>query len=498
MITNRICRAVIISSFVLAGSLNAAPNAAGVDASKPITAKQWTLAGDGIGAWVICNWTDEGHRNHRNPDPTPELFDNLYSLGVRNVRLHMSKGNTPCSSVIDPETWELRPATVKRMSTFIDLATSRGITVMLQFGLGQSLEDLEGFDITEYEDKEVMGVAGHIKIRERVWEHASRIFKDKSYLLAMCPFIEPHLWQTVYPSTSGKGRARKNRGYLLEKEFPWLKGAKHGGEALNLLYDHFCRIFRKYNPKRIMGFKGNGVGGPKIPMYGKGGSPRHDLTMDDVKLPMIHMDYPYGDDTDTTYQIAVVPMSHNQKRFYDWNVNKHYTNEQIIKYSEIMPNAVARWRAQTGIEIYNDHGYWRKRKADGSKAESAREEGRVVPRFTLEQCIAGQVWDFLWHGKNRIPYTAIHATYLIPGTGKLVTEDTDPYAVFGIEDPVPTEGLSGKELKSAEKHNASIPKMKKEAEEWKENALAIIKAYREARRQLDAWKAAGGDPSKCE
>jgi hypothetical protein len=81
MITNRICCVVIISSFVLAGSLNAAPNAAGVDASKPITAKQWALAGDGIGAWTICDWLSL--EDPKRPAPSPEYFDGLYRISIR-------------------------------------------------------------------------------------------------------------------------------------------------------------------------------------------------------------------------------------------------------------------------------------------------------------------------------------------------------------------------------------------------------------------------------
>jgi hypothetical protein len=188
-------------------------------------------------------------------------------------------------------------------------------------------------------------------------------------------------------------------------------------------------------------------------------------------------------------------MSHTEKIFYDWNINKEFTNEQIKHLSLLAPRAVAAWRKRTGIEVYNDHGYWRKRKAEGGKTlKSVEEKGRTLYTYTLKQAKEGLKNILLWSGQNRIPYSTVHVNqYLIPDTGKLVTKDMDPYA--GIPDPLPTEGLTGKELRSAQNHNESILKEKKEAVERKENALSIISAYREARRQLDEWKAAGGDPS---
>jgi hypothetical protein len=376
------------------------------------------------------------------------------------------------------------------------------MAVMMQFGLQKETRAIKS-------DKEYAGRGNVQKRAERiilairrhleVWKQCSEAFKDKSYLFAMAPFIECHIFDGAFPAK--RSDVVPHFEYLV-KEFPWLKGAKDQKEALNLLYHEFTRIYRKHNPQRVMGYKPYGVGGLReFPAGGKGkeGIKVYSLPGVDDKVFSVgadSLDFPFGDDSGTSYQIAIMPMSHTEVAYYDWNINKEHTNEEIIEISLQKPNMAKLWRKQRGVEIFNDHGYWRVGKASSDKAvKHAAKKGKKVHTYTNEQAAEGLKNILVWSAMNRIPFTAIQISgFIMADDGSLISEDTD---IKKLTEPLKdTTGLSGKELRAAKSANAKRLKAQEEWKERKARALAIISAYRQAAAEVSRWKAQGGNPNR--
>jgi hypothetical protein len=391
---------------------------------------------------------------------------------------------------------------MKRIEDFIDLATERNMAVMMQFGLQKETRAIKS-------DKEYAGRENVQKRAERiilairrhleVWKQCSEAFKDKSYLFAMTPFIECHIFDGAFPAK--RSDVVPHFDYLV-REFPWLKGARDQKEALNLLYHEFTRIYRKHNPQRVMGYKPYGVGGIRdFPAGGKGkeGIELYSLPGVDDKVFSVgadFLDFPFGNDSDTTYQIAIMPMSHTEVAYYDWNINEEHTNKEIIEISLQKPRMAKLWRKQTGIEIFNDHGYWRASKASSDKAiNHSKKKGKEIRTYTNEQAAEGLKNILVWSAVNRIPFTAIQISgFIVPGDGSLISEDTDINKLTGpLKD---TTGLSGKELRAAKSANSRIIKERETWKKKKETALYVIRAYRDAATIAARWKAKGGNPNR--
>jgi hypothetical protein len=502
-----IFRAVIVGLVIASISNNSivATNSTPVfDASKPITAREWTLAGNGIGAWTICQWVEDDQlgRPKYRPDPSPATFDSLQSIGVRCTRLHLSIGNTDPDVYMDPKTHRLQPPIMKRIEDFIDLATERNMAVMMQFGLQKETraikrdEKYAGKDNAQKRaERIILAIRRHLE----VWKQCSEEFKNKSYLFAMAPFIECHIFDGAFPAK--RSDSTPHFDYLV-KEFPWLKGAKDQKEALNLLYHEFTRIYREHNPQRVMGYKPYGVGGIRdFPAGGKGkeGVKLYSLPGVGDKVYSVgadFLDFPFGDDSGTTHQIAIMPMPHTEVAYYDWNINKEHSNKDIIEISLRKPRIAKLWRKKTGIEIFNDHGYWRASKASSEKAiNHSKKKGKEIRTYTNEQAAEGLKNILVWSAMNRIPFTAIQISgFIIPQDGSLIRADTKISKITGpLKD---TTGISGKELKLAKSENAKRLKAQEEWKKRKARALAIISAYREATAEVARWKAQGGDPNR--
>jgi hypothetical protein len=416
---------------------------------------------------MIFDWCGDGGRSERRIAPTPKAFASMRSIGITCGRLHVADA---LGEFTDPETLRFRSQTMARLHRAIDGAVQHDITVMMQFGLDSRKSGIHSEDPQE----RLAGIKKVLRTYLITWEQCSIAFKDKSYLFAMAPFIEFHTFRGVF---AGK-RQKALEGGLAElvKEFSWLEGAQSETDATNKMYDHMIRIYRKHNPKRIMGFKAPGVGAPRFRWpkgvdFAKLGYEEH------VEIPADkRLTFPYGDDPDTTYQIAIMPMSHTARGYWDWGINSEKSNEHIVRDSQFTPNAVAAWRDRKGLEVFNDHGYWARRKA-GIAEKKPKNKNREIRQLTVKQSAIGLRDILVWSARNRIPFAAVQIRSFLNLDGSLVSE-RDLAAVE--KDIVSTEGLSGKELQTAQEKNQRIKTAIANRRSQIKESLAIIGAYREA------------------
>jgi hypothetical protein len=450
----------ITISIAFAGTCYSAEKQMG---TAPITPRQWTEAG-GIGAWMIFDWADTG----RGVKVTRQAFASMKSIGITCGRLHMADSKNVC---IEPGTHRLKDSVLQRIGDCIDFATEQNMAVMLQFGFDdrENRAKVMGKDLAARKE----GITSIWNKYITVWEQCSVAFKDKSYLFAMAPFIECHSFDGVFDDRN-KGPGAYS---LLIKDFPWIEGAKDKLELL-LRFNHLLtRIYRKHNPKRIMGYKGMGRGAPPIGvknLYLKSlGRP---LLTTKKGQPEFPLTFPFGDDPDTTYQMAIMPMSHTERQYWDWDINKERTNEEILEDARFLPRAVALWSKESGISVFNDHGFWVHGKEGRTKLSVKRPPGSGP--ITLHQAYIGLRDALIFAERSNIPYAAIQINSFLTPDGKLEPEKLDISDL--TRQKVPTEGLTGKELKRAESVNKKLQNEIENRRLRHINSQAIIKAYRDA------------------
>jgi hypothetical protein len=174
--------------------------------------------------------------------------------------------------------------------------------------------------------------------------------------------------------------------------------------------------------------------------------------------------------------MAIMPMSHAERQYWDWDINKERPNEEILEDAFFLPRAVALWSKESGISVFNDHGFWVHGKEGRTKFSVKKPPGSGS--ITLQQATIGLRDALTIAERNDIPYAAIQINSFLTRDGELAPEKLDISDL--TKQMVTTEGLTGKELKKATSNNNKLQKEIEEKRLRHLNAQAIIKAYRDA------------------
>ncbi len=304
---------------------------------QPITPEEW-LKNMNWGSWWIFTEPDDEDTNI----PTiysPKILDSLMEMGIHGGRLHWQAKDD-----FLPD-YTIKPEVLQFYSGVIDDMTSRGMSICL---------------MVHFSDK---NMTDSIKKRTFLgWQQVCEAFRNKSYLLAMCPMIEFHGWQEYY---------------VKDGDTIWSTDPAYDPQvridSLNWLYDSLTRIFRKTNPERIISYK-------------PWGSARK-AQFEQLALPFAD-DPPFESDEPKYYMVSFSG-SYGMGEWWRWRPDMDPDTLQMIKEQTMRAGLSAtkdagfhhaiNWRAQTGIQFWIDHwhpAFWK------------RIDGTVKDHWTYEQNLA--------------------------------------------------------------------------------------------------------------
>jgi hypothetical protein len=180
----------------------------------------------------------------------------------------------------------------------------------------------------------------YVNKKKNIWRQFCKGTKGMSDRLALTPYIEGHFlsstWWWSYAAEVPD----------LTKDHPWIVP----GES-QVTWDNWGdilqKVLREYQLTRIFGWKGHGAS-----KLGKKKVSQHPL--------LLKYRFPYGDDKDTRYQMAVMANPYTSGPLEDWNINKKYSNKEILSLSydkEPEWNLIAEWSLKNNMGVWCDHWY---------------------------------------------------------------------------------------------------------------------------------------------
>ena len=263
--------------------------ASAVPPDKPIMPQEFA-AEMGSGAWLILRGPLSAKK--ARPAYNPEIPKILKKNGCPGGRLHIG-----ISDQLDLEKMEIPPETLKFIHEAVDGFLAEGMYLLMM------VEIVKGKNLSERD----------LQLQYKIWDKICFEMKDKSHRLAMAPFIEWHGWE------------KESKEDCLKK--------------FNKLQARCTHIFRKYNPTRILGYKG--IASSRV-----NGTPWECL------------DIPYGDKSPyylVCGSAASLGTAHHSQKWKDWGINEKYTDEEMKKeiYNFIKPALL--YREKTGTAVVIDH-----------------------------------------------------------------------------------------------------------------------------------------------
>ena len=450
--------AILLSMFfAIFAKVNAAPP------DRPLTPKQWSqLCGNG--SWMIFPESIPGgkHNKKMSVPLTSTTLKSLKSIGIKGGRLQISDST---GVAIDPETGLLKKNILEAINKSVDKVLSAGFTVMMQVHFELKKEErmalllsdrrgekwLKDHKIDSEEERfkrmrhmMIINVADSLKR----WEQLCKLMANKSHRLAMCPVVECHMFDDWL-----QYRKKLN----IDNEIPWLPKGADKLQAYRAYLDQCVRIFRKYNPTRIIGLKGyvssrnHGVPlaaeklywskAQKKKMMKKLKKSGQDVSADTL-LPNAfdELKWPIGGDPapgsgKPIYYMAILSASSPYGPWWDWNKNTQFTNAQIIKGASLRFEFIDKWRKKYGIEVFSDHwlptrhteGVDYDRMPDKLKKRFKRQvaSGKLPPLLTREQCAKSVEWNYRLYRKYKIPNSGPRPDFFLHEDGTLKTDDKE-------------------------------------------------------------------------
>ncbi len=308
----------------------------------PLSPQAWVEKMN-MGSWWLFTYPGRADNNILTDNYSPRILDSLQQMGINGGRLHWQAKDDFDSSLV------LNQQAIDYFGEIIDDMTSRGMAVCFQ------IHTTEKAMTSRVIQRCING-----------WTQVCQAYKDKSYLLAMCPVIEFHGWDDYY-LVNGDTIWKTDPAYDPQVKI----------DSLNWLYDTLTRIFRQYNPNRIMSYK---------PWGSASRAKFEDLT------------FPFGDDPapngDTAfYYVASMSGSYGMGEWWRWKKNMDPDTLQMIK-EQTMRSGISTtkdvgvhhallYRESTGIPFWIDHwdpAYW-KRFFDGEQAHWTIEQNLAYINF---------------------------------------------------------------------------------------------------------------------
>jgi len=155
--------------------------------------------------------------------------------------------------------------------------------------------------------------ARDLELHYKIWDKICYEMRNKSHRLAIVPFIEWHGWE----DEPEQEKRKKFRG--LQKKC--------------------TEIFRKYNPTRILGYKGMGSSRLNGPPWGF-------LELDKgIKNPYYIL----------CGSASSLGTAHHSRMWLDWGINKQYTQQQIKDEIYNFFKPAFEFRDKYGSAIFVDH-----------------------------------------------------------------------------------------------------------------------------------------------
>ncbi|NPA35373.1 MAG: T9SS type A sorting domain-containing protein [Chlorobi bacterium] len=317
--------------------------------SAPLTPKEW-VKNMSYGSWWLFTIPPDGDNNITIDGYSTRILDSLMTLGINGGRLHWVTRDALIYDEITGDTI-LDPDAVAFVGQMIDDFTSRGMSICLQ---------------VSFEDKGVKTMPEYVKQRHfNGWRQLSEAYKNKSYLLAMCPVIEFHGWQ-YYIDEDG----------VLQPNDPEIYR-----DSLNWLYDSLTVIFREDNPYRIMSYK---------PWGSSKRGEVETLAFPFGNDPSAHSGKPY-------YYIASMSGSYGMGEWFKWSPGMHPDTLKMIKEQtmragltditkDVGIHHAINFRDTSGIDFWIDHwdpAFW-KHLNDGDSARWSIEQNLAYIEFFMD------------------------------------------------------------------------------------------------------------------
>jgi len=284
---------------------------------QPLRPEEW-IQKMGNGNWLIF---------HIPPDEfgfadvsfSPELLDSLKAAGYTGGRLHWQ-----ARDLVDPQTHLINADALAYMSNIMDELVARDMAVCFQY------------DCLQKDEPDSMNAVAKSKYFTS-WDQLCDAFKDKSHLIAMCPVIEFHGWEYL-------------RDLFTETREEIYREQYH--DSTNWFYNECTKIFREYNPTRIMSYKPWGAA---------------------KKLEFETLNFPFEGnhpDPDSGYYVASGSGSYGMGEWWDYGTWSEYTVEDLkrqtitagLDKSEFGVHHGVQWRSETGIQFWIDHwepAFWK-------------------------------------------------------------------------------------------------------------------------------------------
>jgi len=321
--------------------------------AEPLTSRQWA-AGAGMGGWYIFDWSGGERANRPRWDTAiPRL---LKSYGITGGRMHLSDVFGVCCT---PDTMHLDEKCMKVITNAVDEFMAQDMYIMFQMNfafrheVAQKNSDVEALNKLGLQksperqkllDSLVNYVTRRVERHFSIWHQLCNAWKGKPDRLAMGPWIECHLFD-------GWWEYRYEMG--ITETYPWLNTSSVY-TALENMQNIFVDIMRKYHPTRLVGYKARGAA--KL-----GNRPLHKHPLNN------HYHFPYGSNPKDKYQVAIIAYPYVKGPWYDWNVNKQYTNERILQLAFDEDKAwqfAKSWSESNDIGVFCDHWYFTSEKKD--------------------------------------------------------------------------------------------------------------------------------------
>lgn len=325
-----ICRLEVLLAFLCAiapifpGTANAADpqKKQGHPPDAPIPPQEF-VANIGSGAWIIT-------RGPLSARKARTLFNTkipkiLAANGCRGGRLHIG-----ISDQIDKDGMTIPPETLKYINDAVDSCLDAGMHIVMM------VEIIKGREPSEKE----------MELQYKIWDRVCYEMRNKSHRLAMAPFIEWHGWEK-------------------EPQPEKLKKFKE-------LQRRCTQIFRKYNPTRIIAYKGMASSRLNGPPWGF-------LELDKKK--------PANPYFILCASAASLGTAHHSRKWADWGINKQYSQEEIKNEIFGFFKPALDFREKYGVAIFVDH--WNAPLVD-------------PPKLTVEEYIANLKKSKTEHAKKAL------------------------------------------------------------------------------------------------
>jgi hypothetical protein len=265
-------------------------NTAGHPPDNPIK-PQTFVENIGAGAWIITR----GPLSQKKSRPlfNPKIPEILVAAGCHGGRLHAG-----ISDQLDQEHMTIPPETLKYIHEAVDSCLKAGMNIVMM---------VEIIKERDPSDKDM-------ELQYKIWDRICYEMRNKSHRLAMAPFIEWHGWEKEpEPAKSKKFKEMQKR---------------------------CTKIFRKYNPTRIIAYKG--MASSRL------NGPPWDFLELDKKKP----DNPFFI---VCGSAASLGTAHHSRKWLDWGINKNYTQDDMKKEISDFFKPALLFRKKYGVAIFVDH-----------------------------------------------------------------------------------------------------------------------------------------------